>query len=1431
MKKLFTAVLILLIGLLFIYATADKNKMVPMKGSLLSGNIPGQNLMGKNPMDLKKGNKEEMLQVTSGGHVLGFKSGEMYIAAPTHMLKVEYSGANKVEPFSNTAINNKTDRKAAPLNKVTYKNLWDQVDLVYDKTDSGVFKSTYYVEPSEDREAYKKIRLKYNVPVKVDKDGSLVFSFETGQLKESKPIAWQIIDGKKVFVKVDFIQIDEREIGFKVMDYDLRYRLEIDPELTWNTFLGSSNIDYGYAITVDQSGYIYITGHSSATWGTPINAHSGIYDTFIAKLGTNGNLIWNTFLPTDVRDIILDNSGNIYIAGYSISWGTPINPHSGSGGDICVAKLNNSGNLQWNTFFGSTGSESVSSNSLSCDGSSIYICGASDNTWGTPINPHSNGTRDAFVVKMGSNGSLQWNTFFGSSLIDAGIGSSIDNNGNVYCIGYSQATWGTPLNSFSVTTDAWVVKLNSSGLLQWSTFVGGSGFDSGYGIEVAESDNIYIVGRSGATWGTPVNAYSGGQDFFVAKLSSSGTIQWSTFLGYNGDDNQPQIKLDSEENIFIGGTSLGTWGTPIYTHGGIGYPDKVVAKLNNNGSLLWHTYFGTRFWNNNTINDMILDNNGNVFVIGNSQISFGTPINAHSGSRDIFVAKLSETNINLKQNTTDIPNGGSYDYGSNTNGTNTDIVFTIENTGESDLTLTTPISITGINADQFSIQNQPTSPVTAGSSTTFTVRFSPDSAGAKTAAISIANNDSDENPYDLTLNGTGLLPTYTISGNAGTTGATLNWNDGGAQSTTSDGSGNYTFTVSYNWSGTVTPSLSTYAFSPSSRTYTNIVADQTSQDYVATLNLLPIAITTAASGISTSGGILNGTVNANSISTVVTFEYGKTQSYGTSVSATPGTVTGSSNTTVSHTLTGLVPNTTYHYRAVGVYATGTTYGADMIFKTKGSLPIIQTKIVTDISSESAISGGKITSDGDLNITARGICWSKSNNPTLSDDHTDDGTGSGSFTSKIENLNPDTKYYVRAYATNWLGTAYGQNEEFMTLFPLPTIKITKPEDQEIVYGNVIISAESSVPANPVEFFIDDTFLGYASLNTEAEHIVSEESLLTLDITGSRYIFIDEQKQLKKLTQTGEIKQVFNKSIKVEDVRFNNYGEIFLKFTHGIKLEDNKIYKTIAIDFITKTLRVMDTEEQIAKPFESAESVLKDLSKNMEQKFSYKIKTVACFDVAPDEYILIGNKNISEHYSIISTSKSDLYSNHKVLAYLKEKPVKLIKNTFLIQEGVQSPTLFSFPNTIINDDASDDKLSTYIIDWETINFNMGTHRIKVSALDEYNRIFSDEIKVFVRHIKLILNAKRKNDNAYTFKIHLCELKFQVINPKEHPVSKYVIYRKVSGGEFTAIKQIEEDGDTKKYMLYDSDIKNDISYIYKVVAYNSDGEILSESREQSI
>jgi hypothetical protein len=104
-------------------------------------------------------------------------------------------------------------------------------------------------------------------------------------------------------------------------------------------------------------------------------------------------------------------------------------------------------------------------------------------------------------------------------------------------------------------------------------------------------------------------------------------------------------------------------------------------------------------------------------------------------------------------------------------------------------------------------------------------------------------------------------------------------------------------------------------------------------------------------------------------------------------------------------------------------------------KPKPTVPVVATVTVVNITQTTANSGGNVTSDGGATITARGVCWGISANPTNAGVHTSDGSGKGIFSSVIKGLNPSTIYYVRAYATNNVGTAYGNQVSFSTIKPL------------------------------------------------------------------------------------------------------------------------------------------------------------------------------------------------------------------------------------------------------------------------------------------------------------------------------------------------------------------------------------------------------------
>ncbi len=433
-----------------------------------------------------------------------------------------------------------------------------------------------------------------------------------------------------------------QEVGFKAGSYNPRYPRVIDIVQTWNTFLGSSTgFCSGRDIAVDTSGNVYVTGESSATWGSPVRPFAGWRDAFVAKLNKNGVLLWNTFLggPTYADygiGIAVDTSGNVYVAGYSnATWGSPIRPFVGSD-DAFVAKLNENGDLQWNTFLGGSGADRGTDVAVDTSGN-IYVTGESNATWGSPLRPFA-GYDDAFAAKLNNSGALQWNTFLGGlTYADYGFGIAVDTSGNVYVTGYSYGTWGSPVRPFAGIDDVFAAKLNNSGVLQWNTFLGSSDYDFSGGLAVDTSGNVYVTGNSYATWGSPVRPYAGGADTFAAKLNNSGALQWNTFLGGPGDDfGRGGLAVDTSGNISVTGESSATWGSPVHPFAGV--RDVFAAKLNNSGALQLNTFLGGS--GDDFGGGIAVDTSGNVSVTGTSYGTWGSPVHPFVGSCDAFIAKI-----------------------------------------------------------------------------------------------------------------------------------------------------------------------------------------------------------------------------------------------------------------------------------------------------------------------------------------------------------------------------------------------------------------------------------------------------------------------------------------------------------------------------------------------------------------------------------------------------------------------------------------------------------------------------------------------------------------------------------------------------------------------------------------------------------------------
>lgn len=230
------------------------------------------------------------------------------------------------------------------------------------------------------------------------------------------------------------------------------------------------------------------------------------------------------------------------------------------------------------------------------------------------------------------------------------------------------------------------------------------------------------------------------------------------------------------------------------------------------------------------------------------------------------------------------------------------------------------------------------------------------------------------------------------------------------------------------------------------------------------------------------------------------------------------TLNGNGTGTFISTLTSLTPATTYYVRAYAINSVGVGYGNQITFTTTNpAIPVVTTTVASSISTQSAVSGGEVISENGAAVTARGVCWSLSNNPTINDNHSSDGSGLGIFTSNLSGLTHSTTYYVKAYAVNSVGTAYGALVSFTTLVD-GLDETNKPYTLQVFSGEnlVFIKSDKSLPKGKIYLTdLNGKTIGEIMTNgSGTDYVFSTENmakgiyLIRFDLDG----FISTQKVL-------------------------------------------------------------------------------------------------------------------------------------------------------------------------------------------------------------------------------------------------------------------------------------------------------------------------------
>jgi hypothetical protein len=410
--------------------------------------------------------------------------------------------------------------------RVRYSSIYKGIDLVYYGNDENL-EYDFILHPGSDSETIR-FGLDHSTSVQLQANGDLLVRVGNAKLQLRKPVAYQIIRGQKTKIESHFRMLGKGQYGLRIGHYDARYDLIVDPVLTYSTYLGGKDDEGIFGIAFDNDRNLYVAGETSSVnfpTKNPFQAQvGGSYDAFVSKFDPTGKkLIYSTYLGGNDYDhavgLRVDRQGRAYLAGITFSADFPVQnalqTTKGGPADGFVAKLGQSGSeLIFSTFLGGNGFDEVNAITLGQD-DSIYVTGFT-NSSDFPTTPNALSTKcdggvqpfcigDAFVAKLDLVGqTLLYSTYVGGSSYDSANGIAVDARGNAYITGQTQSSDFPVHNAYQGTNggagDAFVVKLNDRGSnTVWSTYLGGSNYDDGTDIAVDHEANVYVTGITAST--------------------------------------------------------------------------------------------------------------------------------------------------------------------------------------------------------------------------------------------------------------------------------------------------------------------------------------------------------------------------------------------------------------------------------------------------------------------------------------------------------------------------------------------------------------------------------------------------------------------------------------------------------------------------------------------------------------------------------------------------------------------------------------------------------------------------------------------------------------------------------------------------------------------------------------------------------------------
>lgn len=411
------------------------------------------------------------------------------------------------------------------------------------------------------------------------------------------------------------------------------------PTLQWQKTLGGTLEDMASTIIQTSDGGYLTVGYSYSSDGN-VTLNHGVQDYWVVKLNATGTIEWQKSLGGSDEDtptsVVQTTDGGYVVAGFTASTDGDVTGNHGEY-DYWVVKLNSTGTILWQKTYGGTNNDMAYSIAPTSD--SGFIVAGLTTSYDGDINDN-NGGGDVWIVKINSSGVLQWQKTLGGTSSDQAKSISQTADGGYVMAGKTYSN-DLDVSGNHGDYDFWVVKLDSAGTIQWQKALGGTNEDEAISI-IKTTDGGYAVAGiiySNASNGN-ITGQHGEHDFWVVKLNSLGTIQWQRPLGGSNSDRGYSIVQTNDGGFVVAG-SCQSYNGDVVTgnndNGGV-----WLVKLNAAGVVQWQKPFGGSEYEEAF--SLIKTTDGGFAVAGFTYSNDGD-VSGNHGDSDFWILKLSGENL------------------------------------------------------------------------------------------------------------------------------------------------------------------------------------------------------------------------------------------------------------------------------------------------------------------------------------------------------------------------------------------------------------------------------------------------------------------------------------------------------------------------------------------------------------------------------------------------------------------------------------------------------------------------------------------------------------------------------------------------------------------------------------------------------------------